>query len=53
METLNDFIQYLKKLKLPPDFYGELKVRFRRGRAVLLEANRTHKLDDEDEPLMK
>jgi len=44
MEKYKEIIQHLKRL--PPDFFGQIIIRFRQGKAVLLEENRTVKLDD-------
>ena len=47
MEGLNRVMAYLKKL--PPDFYGQVIVRVKHGKAVLIEEQKTTKLDDEQD----
>lgn len=45
MDRLGVVVEYLKKL--PPDFYGQIVIRVRHGKAVLITEERSIKIDDD------
>ena len=47
MERLSDVVRYLRKL--PSDFYGQVLIRVRQGRAVVITEERTIKLGDDEQ----
>lgn len=47
MEKLDRVMDYFRKL--PQDFYGQVIVRVKHGKAVLIEEQKTTKLDDEQD----
>ena len=46
MDKLGAVISHLRDIG--PDFYGEITIKIRAGRAVLVSENRTWKLDEEE-----
>ena len=46
MEQLEAVIKHLKKIG--PDFYGQVIIRIKHGKAWLIEEQKTTKLDEED-----
>jgi len=47
MEKLDAVIKHLKQIG--PDFYGQVIIRIRHGRAILIEEQKTTKLDDDQD----
>jgi len=47
MERLNVVVKYLKRL--PSNFYGQVVIRVRQGKAVLITEERSIKLDSDEQ----
>ena len=47
MEQLDQIIKHLKQIG--PDFYGQVIIRIKNGKAWLIEEQKTTKLDDEQD----
>ena len=51
MEQIDAVIKHLKQIG--PDFYGQVIIRIRHGKAVLIEEQKTTKLEDELDSAVK